>query len=56
MFPDQDEIASRLASEQAVARRGLPEDIAETVRFLVSDEASFISGQTINVDGGWAMH
>src|SRR5438445_3172953 len=35
-----------------VGRVGVPEDIAATVAFLAADEASFISGQTIQVDGG----
>jgi NAD(P)-dependent dehydrogenase (short-subunit alcohol dehydrogenase family) len=39
--------------ELAVLKRtGKPEDIANAVLFLVSDEASFISGQTLHVDGG----
>lgn len=33
-------------------RMGMPEDIAGTVAFLASDEASFINGQTIAVNGG----
>lgn len=33
-------------------RAGRPEDIAETVAFLASDKASYITGQTIGVDGG----
>jgi 3-oxoacyl-[acyl-carrier protein] reductase len=56
MFPDQAGIAAYLDEVQAVKRRGLPEDIAGAVRYLASDAASFVSGQTINVDGGWAMH
>jgi NAD(P)-dependent dehydrogenase (short-subunit alcohol dehydrogenase family) len=35
-----------------VGRAGTPEDVAGTVAFLCSDEASYISGQTINVNGG----
>jgi 3-oxoacyl-[acyl-carrier protein] reductase len=35
-----------------VGRRGRPEEVAATVRFLVSDEAAFITGQTVNVNGG----
>jgi len=34
-------------------RVGTPEDIANTILFLLSDEASHINGQTIPVDGGW---
>ena len=37
----------------AMGRVGQPEDVANTARFLCSDEASFITGQVINVDGGW---
>jgi len=36
-------------------RVGTPEDVARAVRFLASDEASFITGQILAVDGGWAM-
>jgi 3-oxoacyl-[acyl-carrier protein] reductase len=35
-----------------MGRIGLPEDIADTILFLASDEASYISGETIIVDGG----
>lgn len=37
------------------ARLGQPEDIARVVRFLASDEASYMTGQTIHVDGGMYM-
>ena len=36
-------------------REGTPKDIAETVAFLASDKASYITGQVISVDGGMAM-
>ena len=36
-------------------RIGRPEDIAGAVRFLVSDEASFITGEVLLVDGGLGM-
>ena len=36
----------------AIQRRGDPRDIANALMFLASDAASFITGQTINVDGG----
>jgi 3-oxoacyl-[acyl-carrier protein] reductase len=36
-------------------RLGNPEDVANAVAFLASDEASYITGQVINVDGGMVM-
>jgi 3-oxoacyl-[acyl-carrier protein] reductase len=40
------------AAETPVRRVGLPEDIATAIAFLASDEASFVTGQTLYVDGG----
>ena len=37
-----------------VKRAGTPEDVAAAVAFLASDEASFISGVTLPVDGGFS--
>jgi NAD(P)-dependent dehydrogenase (short-subunit alcohol dehydrogenase family) len=36
-----------------VGRLGTPEEIAALCLFLISDEASYITGQTINISGGW---
>jgi 3-oxoacyl-[acyl-carrier protein] reductase len=47
-----DEFTDAIAKDTAVRRVGVPEDVANTVAFLVSDDASFISGQTIYVAGG----
>jgi 3-oxoacyl-[acyl-carrier protein] reductase len=38
-----------------VRRLGTPDDVATTVLFLISDEANFITGQIINVNGGFLM-
>lgn len=44
-----------LLNEIPLGRFGNPEDIAEAVAFLSSDEASYITGQTIHVDGGMVI-
>ena len=38
-----------------VGRIGRPEELAAAVHFLVSDDASYITGQTLRVDGGWSV-
>jgi 2-hydroxycyclohexanecarboxyl-CoA dehydrogenase len=45
----------KIARGIPLGRLGTPEDIANTVLFLASDRADFITGQTISVDGGYAM-
>ncbi|TCC01583.1 SDR family NAD(P)-dependent oxidoreductase [Kribbella soli] len=40
---------------QSIKRRGTPAEIASVVSFLVGQDASFVTGQTLNVDGGWVM-
>jgi len=42
----------RVMAETPLKRWGLPEDIARLVRFLVSDEASYLTGQVIYANGG----
>lgn len=46
-------LVERLRSDIPLGRHGEPEDIAALVSFLVSTDAAYISGQTINVDGGY---
>jgi NAD(P)-dependent dehydrogenase (short-subunit alcohol dehydrogenase family) len=48
-----DRLAAIAGSVQPVPRAGRPEDIARAALFLASDEASFISGHTLVVDGGF---
>jgi len=46
---------SRVIKGQALPRAATPQDICGAVAFLASSEASFITGQVLNVDGGWAL-
>jgi len=46
------EMADDIRSQQALRRRGLPEEQAAAIAFLASDDASFITGQVINCSGG----
>jgi 3-oxoacyl-[acyl-carrier protein] reductase len=41
---------------QSLKRRGYPIDLAGAFVFLASEDAAFITGQVINVDGGWVMY
>jgi 3-oxoacyl-[acyl-carrier protein] reductase len=43
-------------SQQSLKRRILPVDVVGIILFLASDESSAMTGQTLNVDGGWYMH
>jgi 3-oxoacyl-[acyl-carrier protein] reductase len=56
IHPDPEGYTRFVLERQAVKRRGTPLDIANALAFLASDEAGFITGQTLNVDGGWVMH
>lgn len=50
----EDTLRSR--EDQAIKRIGAPEDVAGAIAFLASNEASYLTGQVINIDGGRSMY
>ena len=48
-------VTGAVSEQVALGRLGLPEEVASTVGYLASDGASYITGQTIVVDGGLAL-
>ena len=53
VLPDM--VKEELLKRIPMKRLGKPEDIAKTVAFLVSEDASYVTGQTIHVNGGMYM-
>ena len=50
-----DAVAESVAHQISLGRLGQPEEVASVVRYLASEDASYITGQTIVVDGGLAL-
>jgi NAD(P)-dependent dehydrogenase (short-subunit alcohol dehydrogenase family) len=48
-------MAARLAAHTALRRNGTPADVAGTIAWLLSDDALFVTGQEITVDGGFTL-
>lgn len=51
----KDEQKEAIAKTIPLKRMGLPEDVANVVKFLASSDSSYITGQVINIDGGMLM-
>ena len=49
------DVLASLAEETPMGRLGTPEDVASAVLFLASESASFVTGQMLSVDGGFAL-
>jgi NAD(P)-dependent dehydrogenase (short-subunit alcohol dehydrogenase family) len=56
IHPDPEAYNRWVLEQQCLQRRGAPDDVGNLVVFLASDASSFITGQTVAIDGGWAMH
>jgi len=50
-----EEVKSQMLAVIPLGKLGKPEDVARTVLFLLSEDANYITGQTIHVDGGMVM-
>ena len=50
---EKDEVREQLHARQPIGRMGRPEEIAHLVLYLCSDEAEYVQGSIITIDGGW---
>lgn len=53
-YADPQKAYAEMSATQAVGRMGAPEEIAAAALYLASDEAAFITGTALEIDGGWA--
>ena len=56
IHPDPEGYNRFVLDHQCIKRRGSPKDVAHTMMYLASDYSSFLTGQILNLDGGWVMH
>ena len=53
--PDPEKTYREMAATQALGRMGTPEEIAAAALYLASDEAAFVTGTALEIDGGFAV-
>jgi 2-hydroxycyclohexanecarboxyl-CoA dehydrogenase len=52
---DRAELEKKILNHYVIRRFGEPQDAANALCFLISDRASWITGQTLSVNGGYCM-
>ena len=52
-YPDPEKAYRQMSATQALGRMGHPDEIAAAVLYLASDEAAFVTGSALMIDGGW---
>jgi 2-keto-3-deoxy-L-fuconate dehydrogenase len=52
-YPDPERAYREMAATQSVGRMGRPEEIAAAALYLASDEAAFVTGSALTIDGAW---
>jgi len=55
LYDEEPARAERMANRTPLRRLGTPGDVSSACRFLLSDDASFITGADLVVDGGWTL-
>jgi 2-keto-3-deoxy-L-fuconate dehydrogenase len=53
-YPDPEKAYREMAATQSVGRMGRPEEIAAAALYLASDEAAFVTGSALSIDGAWS--
>lgn len=54
-YPEPEKAYREMAATQAVGRMGTPDEIAASVLYLASDEAAFVTGTALIIDGGFSV-
>lgn len=53
-YADPEKAYREMSATQALGRMGTPEEIAAAALYLASDEAAFVTGAALIIDGGWS--
>ena len=51
----KDDVKEKIFEQIPLKREGTPQEVANVIKFLASDDSSYITGQVINIDGGMLM-